>query len=173
MVSKSAGGRQPVGGRRGIAPWGRVRWRLIDRALARYTDESVLALLSAAIDSPGCWAWESQLVVLWARALRQPPRGTVVAGPSDLAGLVVQARRAAPDRARRPGPRVVDPRDDVRFGVAGRRLRVYPGDHVLQKIFLRAVSATAAAIDPILLELRGFTLTDVVEVVLGHAGRMT
>jgi hypothetical protein len=35
------------------------------------------------------------------------------------------------------------------------------------------VSATAAAIDPILRELRGFTLTDVLEVVLGHADRVT
>lgn len=105
--------------------------------------------------------------------MRHPPRGTVVAGPSDLASLVAQAERAAPDRTRGYEPRAVNPRDDVRFGVAGRRLRLHPGDHVHPQVLLRAASATAAAIDPILLELRGFTLTDVMEVVLGHADRMT
>jgi hypothetical protein len=150
-----------------------VRWRLIDRVLANCDAESLLALLGAAVDSPVCRLWERQLLLLWVRAVRQPPHGSVEATSSDLAGLVEQAARAAPDRVSNGYFASVDVRATVRFEIAGRRLRIHPGDHVHPQVLLRAVSMTAAAIDPVLVPVRGFGLTDVMEVVLGHADRLT
>ena len=162
------------GRRTGVVPrGGAVRWRLIDRVLATYDAESLLALLGAAVDSPVCRSWERQLLLLWVRAVRQPPQGSVEATSSDLAGLVEQASRAAPDRVSNGHFAAVDVRTIVRFEIAGRRLRIHPGDHVHPQVFLRAVSMTAAAIDPVLVQVRGFGLGDVMEVVLGHADRLT
>ena len=61
----------------------------------------------------------------------------------------------------------------VRFEVAGHRYRIHPGDHVYPLVTLRALSATAMAIDPVVYDLRGFTLTDVMALVLAHADWVT
>src|SRR5689334_14753649 len=106
-----------------------VRWTVIDRALADYGCQSLIALLAAALDSPACRLWERQLVLLWTRAVRRPPHGAVDAKASDLVGLVEQAVRAAPGRAPLGDPPMADARDVVRHEVAGRRLRIHPGDH--------------------------------------------
>jgi hypothetical protein len=171
---EGAARRERPGGRTGVVPrGGAVRWRLIDRVLANYDAESVLALLGAAVDSPVCRLWERQLLLLWARAVRQPPSGSVEATASDLAGLVAQAAQAAPDRVSNGYFAAVDARAIVRHEIAGRRLRVHPGDHVHPQVFLRSVSMTSAAIDPVLVPVRGFGLADVMEVVLGHADKLT
>jgi hypothetical protein len=65
----------------------------IDRALARFTADSAAALLSAAIDSPDCRAWERHLVTLWLRALQKPPQGIAIAGPRDVDRLIAAVTR--------------------------------------------------------------------------------
>ncbi|WP_329065667.1 hypothetical protein [Amycolatopsis sp. NBC_01480] len=173
QMVEGAARRGQSGRRTGVVPrGGGVRWRLIDRVLANYEAESVLALLGAAIDSPVCRLWERQLLLLWARAVRLPPRGSVEATSSDLVGLVEQAVRAAPDRVSNGYFAAVDARSIVRHEIAGRRLRVHPGDHVHPQVFLRSVSMTAAVIDPVLVPVRGFGLADVMEVVLGHSDKL-
>lgn len=151
----------------------RVQWPAIDRALARYSTASLLPLLAAAIDSPLCRPWEPLLTAVWARSLRRPPAGTVPAGPADLPPLVREAARAFPAYPANPWLADVDPRDVVRFEVAGHRYRFHPGDYCYPLVTLRALAATAVAIDPVVYELRGFTLTDVMALVLAHADQAT
>lgn len=150
-----------------------VRWPAIDRALARYSAVSLLPLLSAAIDSPLCRPWEPRLTALWARVMRSPPPGTTLARPVDLPQLITEAERALPPYPASPYLPAADPRDVVRFEVAGQRWRIHPGDHVYPLVTLRALAATAVAIDPVVYDLRGFTLTDVMDLVLAHADRVT
>jgi hypothetical protein len=144
---------------------------VIDRALAGCSAVSLLPLLSAAIDSPYCRPWERQLTALWARALRRPPSGAAIAAPVDLVRLVSEAERAVPSYPAMRGLPAADPRDLVRFEVAGRRFRIHPGDYVYPLVTLRALAATAVAIDPVIYDLHGFTLTDVIELVLAYADR--
>jgi len=142
-------------GPRGRRP--RVQWPVIDRALERYSTASLLPLLAAAIDSPLCRPWEPLLTALWARSLRHPRTGTVPAGPADLPPLVREAARVIPGHPAGPRLSDVDPRDVVRFEVAGHRYRVHPGDYCYPLVTLRALAATATAIDPVVYVLKGFT----------------
>src|SRR6266498_1236260 len=66
----------------------RIRWDLVDRHLGRFTAESVVPLLSAAIDSPFLGAVREQLWLVWIRTLRCPPNGTRNASFEDLPYLV-------------------------------------------------------------------------------------
>jgi hypothetical protein len=150
---------------------GRIRWLVIDRALAGYSAVSLLSLFSAAIDSPYCRSWERQLAAVWARSLRRPPPGAALAAPVDLVRLVSEAERAVPSYPAMRELPAADPRNLVRFEVAGRRFRIHPGDYVYPLVTLRALAATAAAVDPVIYDLHGFTLTDVMELVLAHADR--
>jgi hypothetical protein len=127
---KGAARREQSGRRTGVVPrGGAVHWRLIDRVLANYDAESLLAVLGAAVDSPVCRLWERQLLLLWARAVRQPPHGSVEATSSDLAGLVEQAARAAPDRVSNGYFAAVDARAIVRFEILEQRSQVPSADH--------------------------------------------
>lgn len=150
---------------------GFARWRIIDRALARFTADSSVRLLAAAIDSPACRAWERHLVVLWLRVLQRPPHGAAVAGPADLDRLV-----SAVTRARQAYPASFleadgDPRSVVRFPIGGTRLRLHPGDYLHAPMMLRSYTTIAAAIDPVVLERHGFTATDALELILRHSDR--
>lgn len=146
----------------------RVQWKLIDRALARYSTESLLVLLHAALASPGCSRIHDHLLLLWTRVLRTPPRAGVEAGAGDLPGLVKAVVRAAPGRGTVTEAEPNDPRALVKVEVSGERLLVHPGqlDHPL--LFLRGAQMTALAVDEALLAVHGFTLTDVLELVLRY-----
>lgn len=152
---------------------GSARWVGIDRALARFTADSATRLLSAAIDSPACRAWERHLVVLWLRVLQRPPGGTQAAGPADLQRLVSVVALAG-----HAGPGLFyeadsDPRVLVRFPIGGTRLRLHPGDYLHAPMMLRSYITIAAAIDPVILERRGFTATDALELILRHGDRVS
>ncbi|MGW0899183.1 hypothetical protein ACWD0G_19720, partial [Streptomyces goshikiensis] len=149
----------------------RVQWKVIDRAMARYSTESLLVLLHAALASPGCSRFHDHLLLLWTRVLRTPPRPGREAGAGDLPGLVVAVVGAAPGRGTITEAEPNDPRAQVKLEVAGERLLVHPGqlDHPL--LFLRGAQMTALAVDEALLSVRGFTLTDVLELVLRYTDR--
>lgn len=150
-----------------------IRWPVVDRALERYSTASLLPLLAAAIDSPLCRPWEPLLTAMWARSLRSPSPGGVPAGVADLPPLVREAARAFPAYPANPWLSDVDPRDAVRFEIAGHRYRFHPGDYCYPLVTLRALAATATAIDPVVYDLRGFTLTDVMTLILAHADQAT
>lgn len=151
---------------------GLVKWPAIDRVLTGFSAESLLPLLSAAIDSPFYRDWERHLVLLWVRVLQRPPHGPNTAGPGQLYRLISATASAVPRGPSRRHTPDADPRQVVRFPLGGRRLRVHPGDYLNAPMLLRTYAATAAAINPAVLERHGFTLTDVMEVVLGHADRV-
>lgn len=93
----------------------RVAWKVLDRALARFSTDSLIVLLQAALVSPGSARFHDHLLLLFTRALRTPARGGSPAGAADLPALVEAAVRAAPERGvvtdRDPG----DVRDRVRL----------------------------------------------------------
>ncbi|MCM2431046.1 hypothetical protein [Streptomyces sp. RKAG337] len=147
----------------------RVQWKPLDRVLARYSTESLLVVLHAALASPGCSRFGDHLLLLWTRVLRTPSRPGDQAGAGDLPGLVEAAVRAAPGRGTVTEAEPNDPRALVAFEVAAERLLVHPGqlDHPL--MFLRSAQLTALAVDEPLLSVHGFTLTDVLELVLRYS----
>ncbi|MER6116164.1 hypothetical protein [Streptomyces sp. NPDC001743] len=146
----------------------RVQWKPIDRALARYSTESLLVLLEAALASPDCARLHDHLLLLWTRVLRAAQHPGDEAGAQDLPVLIDAAVRAAPRRMAVTEAEPCDPRALVHFEAAGRRLLVYPGqlDHPL--IVLRQIRTTALAVDDQLATVHGFTLTDVLELVLQY-----
>ncbi|WP_246143475.1 hypothetical protein [Actinacidiphila oryziradicis] len=146
----------------------RVQWKPIDRALARYSTQSLRVLLHAALGSPGCSRFHDHLLLLWTRILRTPSHPGDQAGAGDLPGLVEAVMRAAPGRGTVTEIQPNDPRALVGFKVAGERLLVHPGqlDHPL--MFLRSAQLTALAIDEPVRVVHGFTLTDVLELVLRY-----
>jgi hypothetical protein len=143
----------------------RVRWDRIDRCVAGFTGESVVPLLSAAIDSPLLGAVREQLWLVWTRVLRYPPNGTRAAGLADLPDLVTAGVSADP----RPQIHLIDaadPRLVVRYWCGGSRLRIHPGELEHPLLFLRSASMVAAAVDPFLIRRIGFGLGDVIELTL-------
>lgn len=142
-------------------------WAAIDEALGRFTAASVIPLLGAAIDAPWSRPWQHHLTLLWLRAVGVPPAGSRPATDPDLAVLVNSAVEVARYPMLPPGVSN-DPRRPVGFTVAGRRSRIHPGDYLYPLMMLRRLATTAQAVDPTLLDAVGFTLTDVIEVVLTH-----
>ncbi|MCG7523846.1 hypothetical protein MHW47_05205 [Streptomyces sp. OfavH-34-F] len=145
-----------------------VRWKPVDQVLRRYSTTSLLTLLDAALASPNCARFHDHLLLLWTRVLRGTAHPGIEADAQDLPRLVEAAMRAAPGRMTMTEAEPRDPRALVRFEVAGRRLLVHPGelDHPL--IVLRQIRTTALAVDDQLAAIRGFTLTDVLELVLHY-----
>ncbi len=143
----------------------RIRWDLVDRHLGRFTAESVVPLLSAAIDSPFLGAVREQLWLVWIRTLRCPPNGTRNASFEDLPDLVAVGISADP----RPHRHLIDPADPrlvVRYRCGETRLRVHPGELEHPLVFLRGASTVAFATDPYLVRRLGFGLSDVIELIL-------
>jgi hypothetical protein len=103
----------------------RVQWKPLDRALARYSTQSLLVLLHAALASPGCSRFGDHLLLLWTRVLRTPPRPGDQAGAGALPALVEAVVRAAPGRGTVTEAEPNDPRALVAFEVAGERLLVH------------------------------------------------
>ncbi|MEU4243980.1 hypothetical protein [Actinoplanes sp. NPDC026619] len=146
-------------------------WAIIDESLSTFTADSVLPVVAAAMDAPGAAAWTSHLAALWLRVLRRPPRGATIATANHAAQLADAAVRAVSGRpvlASRPPN---DPRENVGFSLGDRRFRIHPGDHEHPLMTLRALAATAQAVDDDVLAAFGFTFSDVLDVVLAHGHR--
>lgn len=145
-----------------------VRWKEVDRVLRRYSTASLLVLLDAVLASPDCARIHDHLLLLWTRVLRSPAHPGAEAGAQDFPALFEAIAHAAPGRMGVTEAEPRDPRALVRFEVAGRGLLVHPGqlDHPL--LVLRQARMTALAVDEQLAPTRGFTLTDVLELVLGY-----
>ncbi|MFJ6140751.1 hypothetical protein [Kitasatospora sp. NPDC092286] len=150
----------------------RVQWKPIDRALAHHSTESLLVLLETALASPGCSRFHDHLLLLWTRVLRGSVRSGERAGAEDLPGLVEAVVRAAPGRGTLTEAEPNDPRALVRYEVAGERLLVHPGQLDHPVMFLRCAELTARAVDESVLAMHGFTLTDVLELVLRCTDRL-
>lgn len=149
--------------------WGAVAWKRIDRHLARFDGQSLTDLLSCAADSPGGVHRLPSLSILWLRCLAVPPTGSVTASPSDLPGLLASAGRAARQLKILEDFAPADPRLLVRYAIGGTRLRIHPGSLGDPVQALRVITATAASIDPFVVERHGFGLSDLVEVALRYA----
>ncbi|MGX1885720.1 hypothetical protein [Streptomyces sp. NPDC055287] len=144
----------------------RVQWKVLDRAMARFSTESLIVLLHAALVSPGSARLHDHLLLLFTRVLRVPARGGTPAGAADLPVLVETAVRAAPGRGvvtdRDPG----DVRSRVRFRVAGEQFLVHPGQLAHPLLVLRSLQLTALAVDETLHEAVGLGVEDVLDLVL-------
>jgi hypothetical protein len=144
--------------------WRAVAWKRIDRQMAQFDCASLALMLGCAMDSPGGVHRLPALRTLWLRCLACPPVGDVIASPSDLPGLLSAARSAAPQLKFLEDFWPADPRLEVRFAIQGQRFRSHPGSYSDPLRALRAVVATAGAIDPFTIERFGFGLGDLVEV---------
>ncbi|MER5988675.1 hypothetical protein [Streptomyces sp. NPDC001787] len=149
----------------------RVEWKVLDRAMARFSTDSLIVLLQAALVSPDSARFHDHLLLLFTRVLRTPARGGLPACAADLPVLVEASVRAAPGRGvvtdRDPG----DVRDRVRFTMGGDRLLVHPGQLAHPLLVLRVLKMTAVAVDEPLREVLGFGAEDVLELVLRLSDR--
>lgn len=149
--------------------WSRVRWGKLDHVFATLEPESLIALISAAADSPGCGHRLPSLSLLWLRAVTRRPLGSVQAQPADLPRLLVAARHAAPQLSYLEDYWSPDPRLVVRYAVGQDRLRIHPGSFADPSKLLRMTESIARAIDPFVLERHQFSLTDLLEVALRYS----
>jgi hypothetical protein len=149
--------------------WSKVRWWHIDRAFAALEPESLISLICAAADSPGCGHRLPSLTALWSRAVTHPPQGTGDAGPSDLPTLLAAARKAAPQLRHVEDCWQPDPRLLVCHAINHDRLRIHPGAHGDPSQLLRIMTSTATAADSFVLQQHGFSLSDLLEAGLRYA----
>ena len=151
------------------ASWSQVTWSHVDRAFAAFEPESLISLISAAADSPGCCHRLPSLTVLWSRTVTHCPDGAATASPSDLATLLVAAHKAAPQLRYVEDCWNVDPRLVVCHAIDNDRLRIHPGAHTDPSQLLRVITATASAIDSSVVDRHGFSLSDLLEVALRYS----
>ncbi|GGN46052.1 hypothetical protein [Streptomyces fuscichromogenes] len=149
----------------------RVDWKLLDRALAPYSTDSLLVLFQAALTSPDFQRLEDHLLLMLTRVMRTPLRVGAPAGADDLPGLVDAIARAAPGRGVLTGRDPSDLRAGVGATVAGERLLVHPGQLAHPLLVLRGLELTALAVDQPLCEAVGFGIGDVLDLALRIADR--
>ncbi|MBK3647268.1 hypothetical protein [Streptomyces sp. MBT33] len=140
---------------------------VLDQALELYSSASVLTLLRAALESPGCARFHEHLLLIFARSLAAPARDGRAATVRDLPVLLhaaLQAARRGITTHRFPN----SPADAVRFTLKGRRYLVHPGDLDHPLPVLRSLRDTADAVDDHLIQVRGFGIDDVLELALRH-----
>ena len=146
-----------------------VDWVFIDQAFSKFSPSSLLALLAAAMDSPGCGHRLPSLEVLWVRALRRPTAGQLESAAQDLDPLLASARLAYPKLTQQEDWWPPDPRLVVRHASGGRRLRVHPGLQGNPIAALRSVEDVALAIDVEVDRRHGFRLSDLIEATLRYS----
>ncbi|MDX3020157.1 hypothetical protein [Streptomyces acidiscabies] len=149
----------------------RVDWKVLDRALAPYSTDSLLVLLQAALTSPDFQRLEDHLLLMLTRVLRTPSRTGAPAVADDLPGLVDATVRAAPGRGILTGRDPSDLRAGVGSTVAGERLLLHPGQLAHPLLVLRSLEHTALAVDQPLCETVGFGIGDVLELAVRITGR--
>lgn len=59
----------------------RVEWKALDRAMARFSTDSLIVLLQAALVAPDSARFHDHLLLLFTRVLRTPARGGIPAAP--------------------------------------------------------------------------------------------
>lgn len=144
------------------------RHDLLDQALAPFSRASVLTLLRAALESPGCARFHDHLLLAWARTLSAPARAGRVAAAGDLPVMVHAALQAAPGLGVMTERLPNTPGAAVSFVVGGRRFLVHPGEFDHPLLVLCSLQDVADAVDEYLLPVRGFGIGDVLELVLRH-----
>ncbi|MDQ0847552.1 hypothetical protein QFZ68_007315 [Streptomyces sp. V1I6] len=149
----------------------RVEWKVLDRAMARFSTDSLIVLFQAALVSPGSARFHDHVLLLFTRALRTSAHGGILAGAADLPELVEAAVRAAPGRGVVTERDPAEVRDRVRFSVAEDHLLVHPGQLAHPLLVLRSLKLTAGAVDKPLREALGFGVEDVLELVLRLTNR--
>jgi hypothetical protein len=142
---------------------------MIDKALKRFDPMSLITLLSTACDSAYWTQRNSSIILLWVRALTNPPHGNILATPKELETLLFSVRKTVPQIRRLEDFVPYDPRHVVRFTVESRRLRIHPGLLTDPLQTLGVLRTTAEAIDDFTLKQRGFNATDMIEVALAYA----
>jgi hypothetical protein len=153
----------------GEVDWSQIRWSSIDRAIAGVDRDSLISLIAAAADSPGCGHRLPSLTVLWTRAVTRHHHGRQAAGSAGLAKLLAAAHRAAPQLRYVEDCWNADSRLRVCHPVQGERLRIHPGAHTDPYQLMRVIESTAQAIDAFTLERHGFALSDLVEAGLRYS----
>ncbi|MBX7555418.1 hypothetical protein K1Y78_47930 [Streptomyces sp. tea 10] len=144
----------------------RVEWKVLDRALAPYSTDSLIVLLQAALTSPDCQRLHDHLLLMLTRVLRTPRRLGRPAGAEDLPGLIKAVAEAAPGRAVLTGRHPSDLRAGVRHHLAEEGLLAHPGQLAHPLLVLRSLQLTALATDEALRAAAGFGIADVLEVAL-------
>ncbi|MFE5944859.1 hypothetical protein [Streptomyces sp. NPDC056480] len=150
------------------SPDGSEDLAILDQELAAFSRTSLLALLRAALDSPGCARIHDPLRLAWARTVAAPEREGRTAAADDLLTILQAAFAAGSDLAiitdRLPNDMAVG----VRFDLGDARYLVHPGelDHPL--MVLRTLRDAADAVDDHLVVACGFGIGDVLELALRH-----
>ncbi|MFI8089223.1 hypothetical protein ACIF9R_13025 [Streptomyces sp. NPDC086080] len=142
---------------------------VLDAALKPYSSVSVLALLRAALDSPGCARFHDHLLLAWTCALAAPDRDGRAAAADDLPAVLHAALQAAPGRGITTDRTQNNPAQGVHFTIGERgRFFVHPGelDHPL--LALRSLHDVADAVDDHLIPTCGFGIGDILELALRH-----
>lgn len=149
--------------------WSRIKWLNVDKAFTTFEPESLISLISAAADSPGCAHRLPSLTLLWLRALIHTPHGVAEARAPDLPRLLVSARKAAPQLRHLEDCWNSDPRLVVCQPVGRDRLRIHPGAYTDPLQLVRIVASTATAIDPLVTKRYGFSLSDLLDAALRYS----
>lgn len=95
----------------------------------------------------------------------------MIASPAHLPELLAAAGRSARQLRILEDFAPADPRLVVRYAIEGNRFRIHPGSLSDPLLTLRAIAATAEAIDPFITDRHGFSLTDLIEVALRYSDR--
>lgn len=147
----------------------KVRWRNVDVTIAKFESQSLISLLEAAADSPGCGNRLPSLTLLWTRALRHSHHSGITADLSHLRSLLDVVHGVAPRIIGLEDTWNADPRLVVRHRIGSERFRYHPGGASDPAQLLRMIDTTANAIDDFTLDRRGFSLSDLVESALRYS----
>ncbi|MFG2899061.1 hypothetical protein ACGFZH_18535 [Streptomyces zaomyceticus] len=142
---------------------------VLDQELAAFSHTSLLALLRAALDSPGCARFHDPLRLAWARTVAGPEREGRAAAAGDLVAILRAAGKAGAGLAVMTDSLPNDVADGVRFDLGGIRYLVHPGELNHPLIVLRALRDAADALDDHLVKACRFGIGDVLELALRHA----
>lgn len=145
-----------------------VHWSSIDDAFRVFDAASLGAMLSAAYDSPDFGVQRPALLVLWYRAMINPPHGQVSSSFGDLPVLLSTVHKAIPQLRVFEDYEPADPRLPVHVAVNGGRYRIHPGNLTNAVALIGVVQTTAHAIDSFILETKGFAATDLLEAALSY-----
>jgi hypothetical protein len=145
-----------------------VGWERVDSAIAPFESLSLLSLLEAAIDSPGCSHRMWSLIILWSRAIRQPSQGVRPATPAHLVDLLNSARASLAVLEELEDTWHLDQRVLVRFSLGQDRLALHPGQLSNPVLALRTIVSVAAAVDAPLISKNGWGLSDLADAALHY-----
>lgn len=146
-----------------------IEWDLVDAEFEGLEPRTLLAVLSAAADSPGCRHRLPSVLLLWARAVGRPPVGRRRAGVVRLRTMLKVAGSAWPPLIQLEDWWPPDPRLIVRYKAGGSRLQLHPGLFDNPVAILRDADDLAIAIDDEVDRSHGFRLSDLIEVTLRYS----